>query len=85
MEAKLKQYAIWSNDNCECDGDCPMDYCPHGYWLLYDTKEEAVEAVDSNCSNGVIFRLDAHKLGRYKKTTTLVKVKERKTAKRKKK
>lgn len=71
---KVKQYGVWVeeilNDKNEVDDG--------GYWLMYDTLEDAV----SDNGKTDVYRLTAKRLGQYRRAIKMVKIKKRKIAKK---
>jgi hypothetical protein len=65
---KKVQYAVWDEEGSEEDG---------GYWLLYDTLEDAVSS-HSDLISVEVFRMEAKSIGRYKKAVKMVRLKKRK-------
>jgi hypothetical protein len=69
IKPKHVQYGVWEVDS----GADPM-----GYWMLYDTVEDAV----SDKGDGTrVYKLEAKSIGQFKRAVTLEKVKRPKRKK----
>lgn len=64
------QYGTWTVDS----GKSPEDTV--GYWLLFDSLEDAVDSEEVD-----VYRLEAKLLGRFKKAAKVIRAKRRKKRK----
>jgi hypothetical protein len=68
----LVQYGVWETDANDADGS---------YWMLYDTLEDAVS---ENGDGTVVYKLEAHLVGTFKRSVVVQRIPKRKSkAKRK--